>query len=100
MDSYRDNGRRRPRGDTATHTVDQVHWLITRPTGLANRLDSVLGEIERRSWELLAKNAGARFVDKAGDSGEVVRLVEQLGEAITYYQVSENWFVASSTTHR
>ena len=39
-------------------------------------------------------------MDKAEDSGEVVKLVGRLGEAITHYQVSENWSVASNTTHR
>ena len=41
---------------------------------------------------MLAKNAVARFVDKAGDSNEVVKLVERLREAIAHYQVSENSF--------
>ena len=68
--------------------------------GIANRLDSALEEIERRSQELLAKSTAARFVDKAGDLGEVVGLVERLGEAITHYQVSGNWSVASNTTNR
>ena len=38
----------------------------------------------------------ARFVDKGGDSNEVVKLVERLQEAITRYQVSRNRIVASS----
>ena len=80
-----------------TRYVDRS--LVLRPS-LANCLDSVLEEIERQSQELLAKSTAARFVDKAEDSGEVVRLVERLGEAITHYQVSENWFVASNMTHR
>ena len=67
---------------------------------LANHLDSVLEEIERQSQELLAKSTAVRFVDKAGDSGEVVKLVERLGEAIAHYQVSKSWFVASNKTHR
>ena len=57
-------------------------------------------EIERQSQELLAKSTAVRFVDKAGDSGEVVKLVERLGEAITHYQVSENLFVAPNATDR
>ena len=67
---------------------------------LVNRLESVLEEIERQSQELLAKSTAVRFVDKAGDSGEVVTLVERLGEAITHYQVSESWFVASNIVNR
>jgi len=41
----------------------------------------------------------ALFVDKRRDSGEVVKLVERLREAITRYQVSEDWFVASNATY-
>ena len=59
---------------------------------LIDRLFSTLAEIERRSQELLAKGTAARFVDKAGDSGEVAKLIERLREAIIHYQVSENYF--------
>ena len=59
---------------------------------LIDRLFSTLAEIERRSQELLAKGTAARFVDKAGDSGEVAKLIERLREAIVHYQVSENYF--------
>ena len=31
-------------------------------------------------------------MDKAGDSGEVAKLIERLREAIVHYQVSENYF--------
>ena len=48
---------------------------------------------------MLAKSAVARFVDKAGDSGEVVKLVERLREAIAHYQVSEDYFVVPSLAH-
>ena len=57
---------------------------------LANDLFSALAEIERRSQELLAKGTTVRFLDKAGDSGEVTKLIERLREAITHYQASEN----------
>jgi septation ring formation regulator EzrA len=60
---------------------------------LTNGLRSTLEKIEKRSQELLAKGAAARFIDKSADSGEVVKLIEQLREAITHYQVSENWIV-------
>ena len=56
---------------------------------LANLLCSTLERIERRSQELLAKGTAARFVDKSADSGEVARLVDELREAITHYQVSK-----------
>jgi len=49
-----------------------------------------LEEIEKRSQGLLEKGKAARFVDKGRDSGEVVKLVEQLRDAITRYQVSED----------
>ena len=58
---------------------------------LANGLRSALEKIEKRSQELLAKAVAARFIDKSADSGEVVRLIEQLQEAITHYQVSVSW---------
>ena len=56
---------------------------------LTNDAHSVLEEIEKRSQEMLAKGKATRFVDKAADSGEVVRLIERLQEAITHYQVRE-----------
>ena len=61
---------------------------------LTNNPHSVLEEIEKRSQEMLAKGKAARFVDKAADSGEVVRLIERLQEAITHYQVREKRSVA------
>ena len=39
---------------------------------------------------LLEKGKAAGFVDEGRDSGEVVRLVKQLRDAITRYQVSED----------
>ena len=62
------------------------------PSALPNDLRSVLEEIEKRSQELMAKGTATRFVDKAGDSGEVAKLVEQLREGIAHYQVGENCF--------
>ena len=38
----------------------------------------------------MAKGTATRFVDKAGDSGEVAKLIERLREVIVNYQVSEN----------
>jgi len=49
-----------------------------------------LKEIEKRSQALLEKGKAARFVDKGRDSGEVVKLIERLRDAITHYQVSED----------
>jgi len=60
---------------------------------------SALEEIEKRSNELLGKGRAARLVDKGGDAGEVVKLVESLRDAVTCYQVSEDWFVTSNTIY-
>ena len=73
--------------------------LLTAQT-IVNDLRSALEEIEKRAKELLAKSTAARFIDKGSDSGEVVRLVERLREAITHYQVSENCLIATSMTHK
>ena len=62
-----------------------------------NALRSALEEIEKRSQALLAKGPAARFVDKGGDSNEVVKLIERLQEAITHYQVSGSRVIMSST---
>ena len=71
-----------------------------------NASRSTLEEIEKQSQELLEKanaprliDKAALFVDKRRDSGEVVKLIERLREAVTRYQVSKDWFVASNTTY-
>ena len=46
-----------------------------------------LGNIEKRSRALLEKGKIARVLDKAQDSEEVVKLVEELRRAILVYQV-------------
>ena len=50
--------------------------------------DRSLEDIERRSQALCKKEKGARFLDKTQDSGEVIKLVEELRRAILIYQVS------------
>lgn len=60
-------------------------------TTRSNPVYRSLEEIGRRSQVLLQKKKTARFLDKAGDSQEVVTLVEQLRTAILYYQVSGNY---------
>ena len=72
--------------------------LLTAQT-IVNDLRSALEEIEKRAKELLAKSTAARFIDKGSDSGEVVRLVERLREAITHYQVSKNCLIVMSMTY-
>jgi len=56
-----------------------------------------LEEIEKQSQALLVKGVAARFIDKGEDSKEVGKLIEQLREAITYYQVSGYHIIASTT---
>ena len=85
---YYDNRRRRPWGDGATERIDQVCSPIARLATPVNCLHSALEDIEKRSQTLLKKGKVARFVDKGGDSGEVVKLVERLRDAIIRYQVS------------
>ena len=56
----------------------------------SNLVLSMLEEIAKRSQVLSEKKKTSRFLDKAGDSQEVVNLVEQLRSAIMYYQVGRN----------
>ena len=51
-------------------------------------VDRSLADIEKRSLALSEKGTAARFLDKTRDSGEVVKLVEELRRAILVYQVS------------
>ena len=46
-----------------------------------------LQDIEKRSRTLSEKGKVAKFLDKKRDSGAIVRLVEQLRQAILIYQV-------------
>ena len=57
----------------------------------------MLEEIEKRSQGLLSKGIAARFIDKGEDSKEVVRPVEELRDAINYYQVSGHQNIVLST---
>jgi len=54
---------------------------------------SSLGEIGERSKVLLEKKKTSRFFDKGKDAQEVANLVEELRNAIVYYQVSGNHVV-------
>lgn len=49
---------------------------------------SSLDDIGKRSTSLSEKGKVARALDKSRDSGKVVRLVEELRQAILVYQVS------------
>lgn len=44
-------------------------------------------DIDRQSQELLKKKTAARILDKTQDSGKVVKLIEQLQQAVLVYQV-------------
>ena len=46
-----------------------------------------LEDIEEQSQALLGKGKAARFLDKTQDSGTVVKLVEELRQALLVYQV-------------
>ena len=70
--------------------------LLTTYT-LINCLCSVLKDIEKQSQALREKGGAARLLDEAEDSKEVVKLIEQLQEAIIHYQVSEDWIVVLNT---
>ena len=48
-----------------------------------------LEDIEKHSQALLAKGKAARILDKTQDSGKVVKLIEQLRQAILVYQVGQ-----------
>ena len=55
-----------------------------------------LESIEKRSQMLLGKGKGARILDKKKDSGTVVKLVEELRQAVLIYQVGTFWSQRSS----
>ena len=48
-----------------------------------------LEDIEKHSQALLGKGKAARILDKTQDSGKVVKLIEQLRQAILVYQVGQ-----------
>jgi len=52
-------------------------------------LTRTLEDIEKRSRALLGKGKAARILDKKQDSGMVVKLVEELRQAILIYQLSQ-----------
>jgi len=81
-----------------TELIRYACQLLTLPV-LANDFRSALGDVEKRSQELLERGRATQFVDKGRDSGEVARLVEQFQEAITHYRVSKNHSVGPGVTH-
>ena len=86
---YGDNRRRRKssRGEE-TREADKVPIASLS----SYRLTSIsyarsLEGIEKRSQRLLDKGKTARILDKRRDSGAIVKLVEELRQAILLYQV-------------
>ncbi|KAF8340814.1 hypothetical protein F5887DRAFT_978796 [Amanita rubescens] len=67
--------------------------------GRRKELTRTLEQIEKRSQELLEKGMAAGFLDKESDSGEVIRLVERLREAITLYQISQQQAIYDQITN-
>ena len=53
--------------------------------------------IEKRLQGLQAKGAAVRFLDKGEDGKEVARVIQELQDAISHYQVSGYQGVASNT---
>jgi len=51
---------------------------------------SSLEKVEKRAKVILDKSKGRGFLDKRVDSQEVVNLVEEIRNAIVFYQVSGN----------
>ncbi|KAF9782707.1 hypothetical protein BJ322DRAFT_1219896 [Thelephora terrestris] len=68
---------------------------IRRRSDLASSLE----DIEKRSLALSGKGKVARVLDKSQDSGEVVRLVEKLRQAILVYQVSQQQSIYNQIAH-
>ena len=86
---YGDNKLRRESsggGETrATHKVPITSLSSYRLKPII--IDRSLEDIEKRSRRLLDKGKGARILDKRRDSGAIVKLVEELRQAILLYQV-------------
>ncbi|KAF9784577.1 hypothetical protein BJ322DRAFT_852831 [Thelephora terrestris] len=57
-----------------------------------------LEDIEKQSQELLGKGRATRILDKAQDSGTVVKLIELLRRAILVYQVSQQQSIENQVT--
>ncbi|KAF9645787.1 hypothetical protein BDM02DRAFT_3189409 [Thelephora ganbajun] len=64
-----------------------------------SQLARSLEDIEARSLALSEKGKIARVLDKTRDSGEVIRLVEKLRQAILIYQVSQQQSIYNQVVH-
>jgi hypothetical protein len=84
----------------ATQRIDQVRSPIARHAHPCQRPSQRIGRDREAIAGIAGKGTAARFVDKGEDSGEVARLVERLREAITHYQVSENFDRVEYYSHR
>jgi hypothetical protein len=61
--------------------------------------DSDLEDIGKRSLALSEKGKIARALDKIRDSGEVIKLIERLRQAILLYQVCTRALSEATTAH-
>lgn len=87
---------------TETERREELTRYVSRPLAtstLVNGLRSALEVIAKESDVLLEKAKTAQFMDRDAYSGRVARIIETLRRVVTRYQVSENYLVASSTTH-
>lgn len=86
---YGDNRlRRKSSGDGETRATHKVSIASLSSCRLKSNLCArSLEGIEKRSRRLLDKGKGARVLDKRQDSGAIVKLVEELRQAILLYQV-------------
>ena len=66
--------------------------FVSRPKSLAHSKLTLYGrlfeDIRAQSLALLEKGKVARILDKTQDTGEVIKLIEQLRRAISFYQVT------------
>ena len=68
---------------TRFDSIPSLSSYLLKPITFARSLE----DIEKQSQALLDKGKLARILDKRQDSGKVVKLVEELGQAILLYQV-------------
>jgi len=85
---------KRRRSDSQKYLGALTSYLYRHPY---QRPHSALEEIEKRSRAMLAKSAATRFIDKGEDSKEVARLIEELRDVLSHYQVSGNLDILSSS---
>src|SRR5882757_8797566 len=78
---------RQSRGEREARTVKTVCTASSLSYRLGLIVCRSLEDIEKRSSELAGKGKVARILDKTQDAGTIVKLVEELRQAILIYQV-------------